>query len=67
MDMSFAIQALCARHLAEHAKGMEPRVHEVPEALDLQVARLALKAFGVGIDALSPEQRRYVESWTEGT
>jgi len=67
MDMSFAIQALCARHLAEHAGTMEPRVHPVPEAIDLQVARLAAKAFGVGLDALTPEQRHYLESWGEGT
>jgi adenosylhomocysteinase len=67
MDMSFAIQALCARHLAEHAPEMEPRVHPVPEAIDLRVARLALKSFGVGLDTLTEEQRLYLGSWGEGT
>jgi adenosylhomocysteinase len=67
MDMSFAIQALCARHLAEHARSMEPRVHEVPPDVDLQVARLALRSFGAAVDTLTPEQRRYLESWGEGT
>ena len=67
MDMSFAIQALCARHLAEHAEEMAPGMHDVPREIDVRVARMALDAFGVRLDELTTAQRRYLESWTEGT
>jgi len=67
MDMSFSIQALCANLLAREGKRMEPRVHAVPRAIDERVARLQLRAMGVAIDELSPAQRKYLASWTEGT
>jgi adenosylhomocysteinase len=31
------------------------------------VARLKLKAMGVGIDKLTAEQQKYLSSWKEGT
>jgi adenosylhomocysteinase len=46
---------------------MEPRVYAVPATLDDKVARLKLKTMGVRIDSLSAEQKRYLESWHEGT
>ncbi len=67
MDMSFAIQAVSAAHLAKHAGELEPRVYAVPEALDEKVARLKLETMGVRIDSLSAAQTKYLESWREGT
>jgi adenosylhomocysteinase len=67
MDMSFAIQAMSAAHLAKHAGSLEPRVYPVPEALDNKVARLKLETMGIRIDSLSPAQKTYLESWHEGT
>ena len=67
MDMSFSIQALCAEHLAKKGADMEPRVYDVPHDIDEGVARLALGAMDVEIDALSAEQKSYLKSWTEGT
>ncbi|HYZ92498.1 MAG TPA: adenosylhomocysteinase [Actinomycetota bacterium] len=70
MDMSFAGQALTLRMLAEqhHAsKRLEPGVHNVPEEIDREIAKLKLDTMGVEIDTLTPEQRKYLESWTEGT
>ncbi|MCS7236578.1 MAG: adenosylhomocysteinase [Armatimonadota bacterium] len=67
MDMSFANQALCVEWLARHADELAPQVYPVPEAIDRQVAVLKLEAMGVQIDQLTPEQRRYLESWEEGT
>ncbi|MBX6773465.1 MAG: adenosylhomocysteinase, partial [Chloroflexi bacterium] len=61
MDMSFALQALALREVAQHA--YPPGVHPLPAELDLEVARLRLQAWGVEIDALSPSQRRYLASW----
>ncbi|MDR7607236.1 MAG: adenosylhomocysteinase [Armatimonadota bacterium] len=67
MDMSFANQALCVEWLVRSAGELAPRVYPVPEEIDRQVATLKLEAMGVRIDQLTPEQRRYLESWEEGT
>jgi adenosylhomocysteinase len=67
MDMSFAIQALCAERLAREGKQMPRRVREVPREIDERVARLKLGSLGVEIDSLTEAQKRYLASWTEGT
>jgi adenosylhomocysteinase len=66
MDVSFAAQALCVEHLAMHAGELPPRVLEVPEAIDSEVARLKLDSLGVQIDALSEDQRVYRSAWEQG-
>ena len=50
MDTSFALQALSARHLAEHDQELEPGVYEVPDEIDQQVARLKLASMQISID-----------------
>jgi adenosylhomocysteinase len=67
MDMSFANQALAAEYVAAHHGELEPKVYNVPEAIDAEVARLKLAALGVTIDEMTPEQRAYVASWQHGT
>jgi adenosylhomocysteinase len=67
MDMSFANQALCAEYMVKHARELEQTVYPVPEEIDREIARLKLKAMGVEIDVLTPEQDRYLASWEEGT
>ncbi len=67
MDMSFANQALSAEYLVNHGKGLENRVYGVPEKIDSEIARLKLKALGVKIDRLTPEQKEYLASWELGT
>src|SRR3989441_9913799 len=67
MDMSFSIQALCAEFLARNAESLGRRVVPVPEQIDDRVARLKLETMGVSIDSLTPDQRRYRETWSEGT
>jgi adenosylhomocysteinase len=67
MDMSFANQALAASHIAEHYKGMEKKVYDVPDHIDEEVAKLKLAAMKVNIDTLTPEQEVYMASWSEGT
>lgn len=64
MDLLFAGQAVAAAWLAEHGADLAPQVHPVPEAIDADLARLALQAQGVEIDELSDSQRRYLTSWT---
>jgi adenosylhomocysteinase len=63
MDMSFANLALAVEHLALHGDQLEPRVLDVPKAIDEEIARLKLESLGVEIDALTPEQERYLSSW----
>ncbi len=63
MDMSFALQALAARHVVEHAGTLAPDCHPVPAAIDEQVARLKLAAAGVTIDALTSDQQKYLSHW----
>src|SRR5919201_283384 len=67
MDMSFANQALCSEWMVKNADTLEPKVYDVPVEIDAEVARLKLHAMGIGIDTLTPEQRKYLESWEEGT
>jgi adenosylhomocysteinase len=67
MDMSFANQALCAEYMVKKGKELKPQVYTVPEEVDNEVGRLKLKAMGINIDILTPEQRKYLESWEAGT
>jgi len=63
MDMTFALQALSLRYVNEHYKEIGSHIVNVPYALDEQVARTKLEALGIGIDALSAEQKSYLDSW----
>ena len=67
MDMSFANQALCVEHLRKKAKTLKKDVYRVPRDIDQEVARLKLKSMGIAVDALTPEQERYMRAWSEGT
>ena len=67
MDLSFALQALSAEHLAKHGREMVARVHAVPPALDQEVARAALAPLGVRLDARTDEQVKYADTWEGGT
>lgn len=67
MDLSFALQALSAEHLARHGREMAVGVHAVPRELDRSVAEAATAAFGVAIDRPTPEQLKYAQSWQGGT
>ncbi|MGH3004830.1 MAG: adenosylhomocysteinase [Gaiellaceae bacterium] len=67
MDMSFANQALSAEYVVANADELEPRVYDVPEEIDREIARLKLESMGIEIDRLTEEQARYLTSWDEGT
>jgi len=62
MDMSFAIQALSARYLAETRGSLTPGVYAVPEEIDRAVASKKLETWGLAIDRLTPEQVAYLHS-----
>jgi adenosylhomocysteinase len=67
MDMSFANQALSVEYLFEQRGKLKPGVHMLPEAVDTEIAGLKLRALGVSIDSLTPEQVEYLSSWETGT
>ncbi len=67
MDMSFANQALAARHLVKEGGKLENKVYGVPLELDAEIAKLKLKSMGISIDKLTPEQQKYLSSWEIGT
>jgi len=60
MDMSFAIQALCAKYLADNrGTSFAEKLLPVPREIDLDVAARALVFFGGETDMLTPEQEKY--------
>ena len=67
MDMSFANQALCTLHLSRQGRTLARAVHPVPREIDEQIARLKLRSMGIRIDRLTPEQKKYLAAWEEGT
>ncbi|MCQ2521980.1 MAG: adenosylhomocysteinase [Lachnospiraceae bacterium] len=62
MDMSFAIQALSAKYLVEHAEELTTKLIDVPVEVDNEVAVKKLAFLGKHIDVLTEEQRRYLEN-----
>jgi adenosylhomocysteinase len=62
MDLSFAIQALSALHIAKHGKDLKPGLYDIPENIDYDVAIMKLEAMGLGLDTLTPEQAAYLKS-----
>ncbi|MCL2438355.1 MAG: adenosylhomocysteinase [Coriobacteriia bacterium] len=67
MDMSFANQALAAEWMLANRDNLEPSVIDMPRDIDDEIAKLKLESMGVRIDVLTPEQEKYLASWTEGT
>ena len=60
MDMSFAIQALSAKYLAENRGRLTPGVVPVPAEIDNAVALKKLSTLGIRIDSLTEEQKHYL-------
>ena len=64
MDMSFAIQALSAKYLVEHGSALKEKLIDVPEEVDRDVAKRKLAFLGKEIDVLTPEQEKYLNSYS---
>jgi adenosylhomocysteinase len=67
MDMSFATQALAVHWVITNKKALDTRVHQVPKAVEDQIATLKLSSMGIKCDRLTPEQKKYLSSWEFGT
>jgi adenosylhomocysteinase len=67
MDQSFGIQAVAVRELVTNADDYDAGVHDVPDALDREIAEIKLDAEGITLDTLTPAQEEYMGSWQHGT
>lgn len=65
MDLSFAMQALSAKYLLDN--DLETDVYKTLDETDNYVAELKLKAMGIEIDKLTPDQEEYLQGWEHGT
>jgi len=66
MDRWWGGGAVGVGDVAKNPK-MEAAVYDVPEEIDLLVAKLKLKGMGIEIDELTEEQKKYLSSWKTGT
>ena len=60
MDMSFAIQAMSAKYLAENKGRLQRKLNNVPRKVDEDIARRKLAHWGIEIDTLTEEQHKYL-------
>lgn len=76
MAMSFCGQSLACEWLVKNnskkgtsavTKKLKPAVYTLPQEIDKEIAGLQLKIMGISIDALTPAQKNYANSWLEGT
>ena len=67
MDMSFANQALSIEYMVKNKQRLENNVYPVPEEIDSAIAKEKLTSMKITIDRLTPEQKKYLASWSIGT
>jgi adenosylhomocysteinase len=46
---------------------LKPLVYNIDRSQDQEIAMAKLEAMGIEIDRLSPEQKTYLEGFSEGT
>ncbi len=61
MDMSFAIQAMSAKYLAENKGRLQRKLNNVPREIDEEIALRKLRHWGIEIDVLTEEQQKYLK------
>jgi adenosylhomocysteinase len=70
MDMSFANQFMSQIRLVDLHKrkiNLEPKVIDIPESQDQEIAQIKLKTMSYKIDKLSKEQLKYMNDYSAGT
>ncbi|MBI4209984.1 MAG: adenosylhomocysteinase [Candidatus Diapherotrites archaeon] len=65
MSLSFCGQALALEYGLRH--DLKPGLHVLPDSIDMEIARLQLRAMGIRTGSLTKEQEAYLNSWKEGT
>lgn len=67
MAQSFCGQALAAEYAAKNKGKLPVKVIDLPPEIDDKIAELQLESLGIKKDKLTEEQKKYLESWEEGT
>ncbi|MBI2463901.1 adenosylhomocysteinase [Candidatus Peregrinibacteria bacterium] len=67
MSLSFCGQALACEYIVKNSKKLQAQVYSLPGEIDTYISDLQLKAMNVRIDSLTAEQKKYLQSWQEGT
>ncbi len=65
--MSFSNQFMAVKYILDNHENLEKKVYRLPDEIDVMIASLKLNVLGVKIDELTPEQKKYLSSWEEGT
>lgn len=67
MALSFCGQALAVEYGIKNKGKLPVEVITLPEGIDNHIASLQLQTLGIKKDSLTKEQKRYLNSWQEGT
>ena len=67
MAQSFCGQALAAEYAIKNKGNLPAKVITLPPDIDNLIAELQLDTLGIKIDKLTEPQRKYLESWNQGT
>ncbi len=67
MSLSFCGQALACEYLVKNRGKLQNTVITLPPEIDQTISEYQLAEMGIGIDALTAEQQKYLASWQEGT
>ena len=63
MDLSFAVQIMGALYIRDNHNELENRVIDVSKEIDQAIAERKMAAWGIELDRLSEEQKKYLSSW----
>ena len=67
MSLSFCGQSLAVEYLIKNKGKLPIKVITLPKEIDEKISWLQLEAMNIKIDKLTEEQKKYLESWEEGT
>lgn len=67
MAQSFCGQCLAVEYGIKNKDKLKIGVNTLPQEIDDTIAKLQLEALGVKKDELTAEQKKYINSWQEGT
>ena len=67
MSTSFCGQALACEYAVKNKEKLPNKVIQLPAEIDEHIAQLQIEAMGIKKYSLTKEQKKYLETWQEGT
>jgi adenosylhomocysteinase len=67
MDMSFSNQFLSVLKLVNSRNDLKPMVYDIERSQDQEIAMAKLSSMGIEIDRLTPDQKLYLDGFSQGT